>query len=364
MEAEPTGRRGLGIFPKLFFAFLVAAMLPLLVTWYYARDRAHHDAERLADLQLLSIANSFADRTDAWLRVNVQSMDEMATVAAMRSMRPDLQKPLLVSMSLKQPWSFLVFTVGLDGMSVGRNDNVAPINYADRIYVKDVLAGKPVGQQVVISKTINKPSWVVAVPIYDQSTGQGVVGVLAKSNALSEITDVLAHEKIGHTGQALLFSPDGKLIAMTGAVMDKELKDMHTHPAFEASKGISESVRYTIDGRNLRAAVRKTRLDWVVAVQMDEDEVYSRVHETDTYMLELLAGAIVVAAFFALLISSGMVEPIRRLTAITEEISRGNFDHDVREAARADEIGALARSIARMAASLRIAIARLSSGQR
>jgi len=79
---------------------------------------------------------------------------------------------------------------------------------------KDVSNGKAVGQQVVISRTINKPSWVVAVPIRD-SYGR-FIGALAKSNALSEITDVLVTSVSAAPAALCCFAPDGKLIAQTG----------------------------------------------------------------------------------------------------------------------------------------------------
>ncbi len=358
MATERQKARGLGIFGRLFLAFLLAALVPLLITWYFARERAIEDASQLGEQQLRATASRLADKVEAWLRINQQSLLEHAATASMQTMRADVQKPIMVSLSLLQPWSFLVFTIGPDGMSVARNDNLAPINYADRGYFKDVAAGKNIGQQVVISKTNNKPSWVVAVPIRD-SYGR-FVGALAKSNALSEVTDVLVNEKIGRTGRAMLLAPDGKLIAQTGAVMDKELLDLSAHPAFKAGSAGSEIARYLDDGRPMLARIRKTRLDWVVAVQMPEEEVFERVRATDVYMLQLLGVAVVVAAFFALIVAPSIANPIRRLTAITEDISRGNFEQEVKEATRGDEIGALARSIERMTKSLRIALSRLS----
>jgi methyl-accepting chemotaxis protein len=358
MATETKRARGFGIFGKLFLAFLLSALVPLLITWYYARERAVEDASQLGEQQLKSVANRLADKVEAWLRINQQSLLEHAATSTMQSMRADTQKPILISLSLHQPWSFLVFTIGTDGMSVARNDNLAPINYSDRVYFKDVAAGKAVGQQVVISRTINKPSWVVAVPIRD-SYGR-FVGALAKSNALTEITDVLVNERIGRTGRALLLAPDGKLIAQTGSVMDKELLDLSAHPAFKTGIAGGEIARYIDNGKPVLARIRKTRLDWVVAVQMPEDEVFERVQQTDRYMLWLLGVAAVIAAVFALLVAPGIANPIRRLTTITEEISRGNFDQEVKETNRSDEIGALARSIERMTKSLRIAMSRLS----
>jgi methyl-accepting chemotaxis protein len=358
MPTESKRIRGLGIFGKLFLAFLLAALVPLLITWYYARGRAVQDASEIGEQQLKAIANRLGDKVESWLRVNQQSLVEHAATAAIQSMRPEVQRPILISLSLYQPWSFLVFTIGPDGMSVARNDNLAPINYSDRVYFKDVAGGKPIGQQVVISRTINKPSWVVAVPIRDPY-GR-FAGALAKSNALTEITDVLVNERIGRTGRAMLLAPDGKLIAQTGAVMDKELLDYSAHPAFKTGIAGGEIARYVDEGKPVMAWIRKTRLDWVVAVQMPEDEVFELVRQTDMYMLRLFGVAAAIGALFAFIVAPGIANPIRRLTAITEEISRGNFEQEVKEASRSDEIGALARSIERMTKSLRIALSRLS----
>jgi methyl-accepting chemotaxis protein len=93
---------------------------------------------------------------------------------------------------------------------------------------------------------------------------------------------------------------------------------------------------------------------------MPEDEVFEHVRQTDMYMLRLFGVAGVIGAIFAFVVAPGIANPIRRLTAITEEISRGNFEQEVKEAGRSDEIGALARSIDRMTKSLRIALSRLS----
>src|SRR5262245_2422258 len=275
--------RGLGIFGRLFLAFLLAALVPLLITWYYARQRAVEDAPQIGEQQLRSVANRLGDKVESWLSINQQSLIEHAASAAMQSMRPDVQRPILITLSLHQPWSFLVVTIGPDGMSVARNDNLAPINYADRGYFKEVSNGSPIGQQVVISRTINKPSWVVAVPIRD-SYGR-FIGALAKSNALSEITDVLVNERIGRTGRAMLLVAASKRHSQLRAVVVTELLCLSKHPALKTGLAGGEIARYVDDGKTMMARIRNTRLDWIVAVQMSEAEVFEPVRRTDIYML-------------------------------------------------------------------------------
>src|SRR5882724_3953123 len=97
-STENKRTRGLGIFGKLFLAFLLSALVPLLITWYYARGRAIEDASQLGEQQLKSVANRLGDKVESWLRLNQQSLIEHASTAAMQSMRPDIQKPILISL--------------------------------------------------------------------------------------------------------------------------------------------------------------------------------------------------------------------------------------------------------------------------
>jgi HAMP domain-containing protein len=280
----------------------------------------------------------------------------------MQTMRPDAQLPLIQSARAVKTWTDSMMTVGTDGTSVTRDDGRPPTSYADRAWFRAITTGKPIAQQVVLARGgnsgANAPGWVVAVPI--NGPAGGVVGALVELNTLTQITELLVKQTIGRTGKAMLFAPDGKLIAMTGVAMDKELKDMSSHAAFKAAQSGTDAAHYDNDGRPVLARLKKTQLDWVVAVQMDEEEVMARVRETDAYMLRLLAVAAVLAALFALIVAPGIARPIRSLTKITEEISRGNFEHEISEAKRGDEIGALARSVERMTKSLRIAMTRLA----
>src|SRR5882762_6777715 len=349
----------LTLFWRFFLVLLVAALLPLLLTWYFARGVTADNAERLAEARLHYEAVQIATRTDGWLHLNYESLSEHADTTAIRSMLPELQRPVLITIANHQPWTQLAFTVGLDGISLTRSDSLAPINYSDRQYFKTAVAGQPLGQIIAISRTTNRPSWIFAVPIKDE-LGK-VVGVLAKTNGLNELTDQLANAKIGDSGRAILIAPDGKLAGMTGAVFDKELRDFSKHPAFLNRENVrAGALHYVDDGRPTIAVLAPIRFGWLVAVQMDEAEALRPVAETDRTMLILLMVAVLLAAAFAAIFAPGLSRPLVRLTTIAEEMSRGHYDHEIPGTERRDEIGALSRAIERMTRSLRLAMERLT----
>src|SRR5262249_61149677 len=55
--------------------------------------------------------------------------------------------------------------------------------------------------------------------------------------------------------------------------------------------------------------------------------------------------------------------PIRRLTQISDGISRGNLAATIGEVRRSDEIGSLARAIERLRASVKLAVDRLGTAR-
>ncbi len=354
----------LTLFWRFFLGLLVAALLPLLVTWGIAHTVTSENAEDLATAKLREEALRIALRSDSWLQLNFETLAEHADTIAMRSMLPELQRPVLVAIVNHQPWTDVAFTVGLDGMSLSRSDSKSPIDYHDRIYFKTTVDGQPWGQQALISRTTNRPAWVIAVPIKDEA-GK-VVGVLAKTNGLSQLTDLLANVKIGsgRSGRAILIAPDGHLAGLTDAVFDKELRDWSKHPLYlnrESARG--GVLHYVDDGRPTMALLQPIRFGWLVAVQMDEAEARLKVVETDRTMLVLLLVATILAAAFAAIFAPGLSRPLVRLTTIADDMSRGHFDHDIPGTERGDEIGALSRAIERMTRSLRLAMERLTKSE-
>jgi methyl-accepting chemotaxis protein len=351
------------LFWRFFFSLLVAALLPLGVTWWIARELSIENAERLAEARLYSEAVNIARDAAGWLRLNYETLSEHADTVAMRSMLPDLQRPLLVAIANHQPWTDVAFTVSRDGMSLSRSDSKAPIDYHDRIYFKNALDGQPMGQQALVSRTTGRPGWVIAVPIKDE-VGT-VVGVLAKTNGLSQLTDELANVKIGKSSRAILLTPDGHLAGETGYVFqnEKDLRDWSKHPLYLNRESTSNGVlRYVDDGVPTIAVLQPARFGWFVAVQMDEAEALQPVAEMNRTMQLLFLVAFMLAAAFAGIFAPGLSRPLVRLTTIAEDMSRGHFTHEIKGTERRDEIGALCRAIERMTRSLKLAMERLAQG--
>jgi methyl-accepting chemotaxis protein len=341
------------LFWRFFFSLLVVALLPLGVTWLIVRDINAANAEQLAEARLNSQALNIARDAAGWLQLNYETLFENADTFPMRSMSPDLQRPLLMTIASHQPWTDVVFTVGRDGKSLTRSDDKSPIDYHDRPYFQTVLGGQPMSQQILVSQTSGRPGWVIAVPIRDFEGN--VAGALVKANELEQLTDLLAKVRIGRSGRAMLLTPDGHLAGKTGVAFqnDKLPQDWSQHPLFlnRQSAG-GDLLHYLDDGVPTIAVVQPARYDWYVAVQMDEAEALAPFQEINRTMQLLFLLAILLAAAFAAILAPGLSRPLVHLTAVAEDMARGKFHESIPGTDRGDEIGALSRAMEQMSRSL------------
>lgn len=343
-----------GIFPKLFFSMIVVAVIPLGAIWYLdyraSLDRLTADL----DARLSSQADSAVNLVDAWVDMNLKVLRQNAALDDMTTMDPKKQRPLLRSVLNEYRSTYLVFTIGLDGMNVARSDDVPLIDYKDRVYVQQVLQGGAMGQQVVISRTTGQPALILSTPI---TAKDRLAGVLALGSSVTEVSGNVANVRVGRTGYAFLVDEAGAVIAHPLA--RGSLKD---HPAVAGlgTERKNKVVFTDAGGRQVVAFAQKTRYGWTMVVQQDASEAYAPLAEANRQALILLAVTVLFVALVAWVVARRFARPILNLTRITDNISRGTLGAKIGEVSRSDEIGGLARAIERLSASVKLAMDRLA----
>ncbi len=352
-------RSGFNIFHKLLMTMLLVAIIPLGGLWYINYYKAIDDWTTISDQQLNRVVTALAKEVDAWSDMNIRALRQNAAIDDMTAMTAERQNPLLKSMGQAYEWSYLLFTIATDGRNIGRNDGAPVRDYGDRTYFLDVMAGQPVGQQVLISRTNNKPALVMSVPIL--GVEQQRVGVLAMGMTLEAISEIVVEEQLGKTGFAFLLDASGKVIAHHDAEFNNTLQDFSDHPAFKAAQsGDTSQLSYQDNGKQVIAHAQRTEdLGWIVVMQQDYDEAFAPVREAQRDAFILLFITIVLVGAIAYVLSQRLAKPILRLTAVADEMSRGKLSAEIKETERSDEIGALARAIERMGVSIQMALERL-----
>jgi methyl-accepting chemotaxis protein len=348
----------LSIFHKLLLALLAVSLVPLCTMWAMSQSNTSRDLNANIAQYLVSTMDAVAVGVNAWEDTNLRALRQTARLPDVISMKTERQLPVLKAVSASYEWSYLVFTIAPDGTNIGRSDDQAPINYADRSYVKEVVGGKEIGRQVVISKSTKAPALILAVPVRNED--YHVVGVVAMGSNLKDITKTVASARIGATGHALLLDATNKVIA-NGAAVDAPaaLQDFSDYPALKA-EGIYESPReFTENGKRMIGFARKLPQGWTLLIVQNYDEAYLPLTRSERDARVLIAIAVALVVGIAYLLGKQLTRPIQNLTRIATQLSEGKLDIDIPDTARTDEIGALAKSIERLGISLQMAMDRL-----
>ncbi|MES9866560.1 MAG: cache domain-containing protein [Candidatus Thiodiazotropha sp. LLP2] len=110
--------------------------------------------------------------------------------------------------------------------------------------VHQVLGGKDLGQQVLISKTNGKPALVISSAITDED--KHTKGVLAIGMSLDDISKKVATTRYGKTGYAILLDQEGKVISHINKEFTSKRTSLTDHPGYNALMLSSkESIIYT-----------------------------------------------------------------------------------------------------------------------
>lgn len=350
----------LKIFHKILLTMVAVALIPIGGLLYIGGYQIERDWRQNANLNLTLTANGLVGKVNGWIDMNLRVLRENAVLPDIASMDAARQKPVLKAIQSSYEWAYLVFTVNRDGQNIGRSDDEPPqkFKYGDRSYFKQVLEGKPLGQEVVIGRTTQKPALIMAGPIQDG--GNPIRGVLALAMHLVDVSQVVTGARIGKTGFAILVDENNKVIAHgQPEQVAQALQDLSGHPALRNPESAQAPITYEDAGKRIVAFTQKTSLGWTLIVQQDYDDAFAPLLAARRDALILIACALVLVVVVAYVLSRQLATPIVELTAITEDVSRGHFDRKVIGTERRDEIGALARAIDRMAVSIKMAFERL-----
>lgn len=336
----------------------VIALIPIGGLWYISIYKSGQDWTTNIFENLINNTESLTRSVDDWTTMNLRVLEQNAETPAIRSMNNETQNQVLKSMADTYDWVYLAFTVLPSGQNLGRSDGKPQTFYGDRKYFKQVLSGKSLGQQVLLGKTSGKPAFILAKPI--KAEGAKILGAIAIAMSLEDLSKTITKTKIGETGFAVLLDENNRLIAHGNGEISSELQDLSSHPALrQRNRFDRDSFVFEEDGKKIVAYTKKTQQGWTLIVQQDYQEAYAAAGETQRNAILLLIATLVTVVIIGYLLAQRLSIPIRNLTAVADEISRGNLSAEIKEVWRSDEIGALARAIDRMGISLQMAFDRL-----
>ncbi len=336
---------------------LLVALIPLGGLWYISVYKSQQNSLTEANLLLKNSVNALAERADDWYTANLLALQQISSTADIRSMDGARQSLLLQTISEHYKHIYLAFVAASNGQSLGRSDGKPAQQYGDREYFKEIMSGQLVGSQVAIGKTSGKPTYIVAVPVYD--TDRQRRGILAFAMTLEEVSKQIAELHLGGTGFATLLDAKNRVLAK-GHELASELQDMSASPMVSAALNANEKAyEFVEQGKTYLAISKTTKHGWRIVVQQEKEEALLSMRSNLQHAFLFIGLTVVAVILVAFACAAGLTRPINNLTQITERMSKGELGVTINETLRRDEIGALARSIERMGISLEMAFKRM-----
>ena len=195
----------------------------------------------------------------------------------------------------------------------------------------------------------------IAYPIKDNGK---IIGNTAIDLTIGYIKEYLSSFKVGESGYCVLISSDGTIVYHPDeerimkdnmTTMEGKLGEIGTRMV-AGETGVEQ---YSFDGTDKYVAfVPIAANGWSVAVMIDKAETTAAVTSFLSLIITIfvIATILLVVIFYAVT-SRGIVSPIRKLTALTDELAAGNLDVDI-DIKSEDEVGHLAESMKALTARL------------
>lgn len=348
----------LGMIAKSTLTTLIVGLVPLVlfgaITLMQQGDRIRGEAHQT----LQSNAERIASEVDEWVDKNVRVLRAAASLPAITGMQREDQSKVLSAVQKAYPWMYLVFTIAPNGANVARSDDQPLVQYGDRQYFKDIVAGnKDLSWESVIGKTVNKPVLILSVPI---KLNGATIGVLAAATTIEEMSRIVVNWKSGKTGYAFLVDDKTKVIAHPVEDFAMSQRRLPDHPLIAAfvADGQPHLATFSDRGADTLGYVQGNRLHWAVAVQQSTEELFAPQRQTVMLGLLLLAAAAILVVVTAVISSKVLVRPIVEMTHAADRMSMGELDAPIRWASQ-DELGLLAKALERLRKSMKAAIARM-----
>lgn len=221
---------------------------------------------------------------------------------------------------------------------------------SDRDYIQQVLTGKAVASDVIISKVVGKPVVMLAVPVIRNGAVIGAVIARKDGNALSAITNTIG---FGESGYAYLINkkgviiahPDQKLVLEQYAPIAAAKDDASLRPYVEVFETIvkgKEGVgEYLFDGKDLISGyVPVSNMASMFVATIEKGELLAGVYRLRRI---LILGTIVFSILglsAAFLVGKSTVKPLQSLMPVLESVAKGDLTKQL-TIITDDEIGAM-----------------------
>ncbi|MBW7571453.1 methyl-accepting chemotaxis protein [Caproiciproducens faecalis] len=199
--------------------------------------------------------------------------------------------------------------------------------------------------------------WTVSVvaPVYQKGT-KNLIGVTAIDFSIKNLQSMVSGYKLGNTGFYMLATDDGKFIYHP----DKEMNDKNVSES-NMSKNLVTAIQNKTAGAITYTAMNQTNYGyvspigatgWTVTTGLPEKEFNEKYNAVQMSVYIIFGIALLILMTLIVLVSKGIILPLKKLTVAAGKIADGDLDVDLHITSK-DETGQVAQAFSRTVDRLR-----------
>ncbi|QTQ11266.1 methyl-accepting chemotaxis protein [Treponema parvum] len=291
---------------------------------------------------LIDKASDTAKIVDGRISIFIQLLEDIAREPVLKD--PDvsyrekanyLQKAVSINEKIEQ-----LNLYGLSGVRTTNDGKVVDVH--DRDWFKAASSGKRFVSEPLLSRSLNKFTIILAVPLYDDSNNMlGVINCVVDAKLLSNIISDIV---VGKTGFCFILGLTGTTIAMKDfnkvQNMENVLKLSETNKDLaslaEFEKGAFENDNssvgiYEYQGiRKIASYATMKTTNWKVIINAPVDEFMGTVNKLSISMTFTGLIILIVVLIIVYFLAREMVRPVRIVVKALKDIAQGEGDLTVR----------------------------------
>ena len=228
----------------------------------------------------------------------------------------------------------------------------------DRAYIVQALSGSRAISDVLISRVINGPVVMYAVPITNgDHAGAQVTGALIGRKDGANLSAICQQVTLGNTGYSFIVNQQGVFIAHPdGALVFQQFNPVAEAAANPRYSSLADAVstalqdregtvEYTLDGKRMIAAhTTMGDFGWTLFVTIEYDEFMAGTYRARNLIILLVLGFLAAGILAALGLARSITKPIKEIDRAARSLAALEFDITLKQN-RKDELGKLQASM-------------------
>ncbi len=226
-----------------------------------------------------------------------------------------------------------------------------PIQVDSESYFQNSMRGEVSFSEIFKSPLNDLPILHLSAPIYNNSE---IVGVIYATVDMVFFFDTyIASQKIGESGYAYALNNSGKLIAHPNKDMILDENFFEKYEWAARMKINREGIEtYSFEGESKSVAYHDVEsTDWIIAIGVNDSEVYAPIQKIKIIGVVVLILAIVIMYGIILFLVKHILKGVSVITKATKILAEGDTDAPI-EFSSDDEIGQMADAFRSMKANI------------